>query len=130
MMKMFNLKYMKDLRKSFFALAASALGIIAASGHASAASSTGAFQVQIKNPLATTGTVDQIIDNIINFLLTIGIPIAGVMCVYAGFLFLTSGGDSKKIKTAKDTLIYAAVGIGILIISKGLVTLVADIINP
>lgn len=96
-----------------------------------AASSTpqNSFKVEIKNPLAFNGTIDQIIDNILNFLLTIGVPIAGLMFVWAGFLLLTSGGQEKKVTTARQTMIWAAVGLGILILSKGLVALVKTIIS-
>jgi hypothetical protein len=33
------------------------------------------------------------------------------MIIFAGFKYVTSGGDSSKIGSAKNTLIYAVVGL-------------------
>ena len=59
--------------------------------------------------------IDVIIDDIV-------IPIGGVICVliimWAGFLFVTAGGDSSKITKAKDTLLYGAIGAAIILGAK------------
>jgi hypothetical protein len=117
-------------RKAFFTVVASAITALGATSSAVAgtAAPQNSFKVTIKNPLAFNGTIDQIIDNILNFLLTIGVPIAGLMFVWAGFLLLTSGGQEKTVATAKKTMIYAAIGLAVLILSKGLVALVKTII--
>src|SRR4051812_13203604 len=39
--------------------------------------------------------------------------IAVIMVIVAGFKYMTSGGDSGKVANAKNTLIYALVGIAI-----------------
>lgn len=100
-------------------------------------SSGGAFQVTICNPLApagscTGGTADiqDVIDNIIDFLIGIGIPIAAIMYIWAGFLFLTSNGDEKKITTAKRAIIWASVGLAVLIMGKGLVLVIQSVLTP
>ncbi len=53
-------------------------------------------------------------DNILNFLILISIPIAAVMFAYAGWLYLSAGGNTEKVKKAHG--IFAAVAIGIIII--------------
>lgn len=74
---------------------------------------------------------DQIIpgggfSNILNFGLQLGLAIAFVTCVYAGFLYITSGGNPSKQKEAKEWL-KAAV-IGILIIAGGMI--IINTLNP
>ena len=50
-----------------------------------------------------------------NGILPIGGVIAVLMIMYAGFLFVTAGGEPAKITKAKDALLYAAIGAAILL---------------
>ncbi|MDD4930816.1 MAG: pilin [Candidatus Colwellbacteria bacterium] len=90
---------------------------------------------QICNPLSDNctgggGTIEDILDKVINFILLIAAPIAALMYVWAGFMFLTAGGDPKKIDQAKKAVLWTSIGIGVLVISKGLVIVVQDILTP
>ena len=52
-----------------------------------------------------------LINNIIKFLLfTIATPLAALVICYAGWLFLSSGGNSGKITTAKKILLNVIIG--------------------
>lgn len=50
--------------------------------------------------------------NVIRFLITLSIPVAGIGFAYAGFLMVTSGGSEKNRDRAKE--IFSKVGIGFL----------------
>ena len=67
-----------------------------------------------------TSTVS--LDNIIAAVLRILSVVAGIasviMIMIAGFKYLTSGGDGGKISSAKNTLVYAIVGIIIVAFSQ------------
>ena len=39
-----------------------------------------------------------------------------IVIIYAGFRYVTSGGDSNSVNSAKNTLLYAAVGLAIAVI--------------
>jgi hypothetical protein len=53
--------------------------------------------------------------------------IAGViMVIAAGFRYITSGGDSGKVSTAKNALIYALVGLAIAALAQFLVHFVIN----
>ena len=56
----------------------------------------------------------QLASNIINFLITISVVIATIAFAYAGFLYLTSGGDSGKV--SKATGIFTNVVVGFIIV--------------
>ncbi len=56
-------------------------------------------------------------DNIINFLIMISLLIAAILFAYAGFLMVTSGGNSGKVKKAKE--VFQNVLIGIVIVLSG-----------
>ncbi len=56
-----------------------------------------------------TSIVKKIID-ILSYIIGIA---AIIMIIFAGFRYVTSGGDSGSVKNAKNTLIYAIVGLAI-----------------
>jgi threonine/homoserine/homoserine lactone efflux protein len=51
------------------------------------------------------------------FSILVGI-IAVIMIIYGGFRYITSGGDSGKVGNAKNTLIYAIVGLVIVALAQ------------
>jgi heme/copper-type cytochrome/quinol oxidase subunit 2 len=78
--------------------------------------------VVLTNPLAAD-SIPAILDRIINFMLIIAAPIAVIMTIYAAYLFITAGDNQEKVKTARKTLMYVIIGVAILILSKGIVSL-------
>lgn len=69
-------------------------------------------------------TINQTIENIINiFSLIVGI-VAVIMIIYGGFRYVTSGGDAGNISSAKNTILYAIVGLVIVAISQAIVQFV------
>lgn len=71
------------------------------------------------------GTKGAGVDNIVAAAVTILSFVAGIaaiiMVVIAGFKYITSNGDAGKVSSAKTTLIYALIGIGIAAIAQVLV---------
>ena len=72
------------------------------------------------NPNSLNG----IIRSIINLLLTIIGIIAVIMIVVGGIRYTTSAGDAGQTKSARDTIIYAIVGLVIAIMSFAIVNFV------
>jgi hypothetical protein len=71
-----------------------------------------------------TTSLTTTIRNIVNlFSIIVGI-VAVITVVVAGFRYVTSGGDSSKISGAKNTLIYAIVGLVIVALSQSIVRFV------
>lgn len=91
---------------------------------------SGSSANEIQNPLGE-GNDDlfAFIDTIINVVLRIGSVIAVLVVIYAGFLFVTAGGDEKKISTAKMTLLYAVIGIAILLGARALSTIIINTVT-
>ena len=56
-------------------------------------------------------------------------PVAVFMALYASFLLLISVGDPGKVRAARNVLLYAVVGAGIILLSVPLVALVMSIFN-
>lgn len=61
------------------------------------------------------------------------VGIAGVICViflvYGGVLYITSTGDSGKVKKAKDSIMYALIGLAIVGLAQVILSFVANTIR-
>ena len=74
-----------------------------------------ATNTMIDNPLGDTTTLSQLIDEILNVIITIATPLAILAVIYAGFLFVKAQGDTTKLQEARTMLIWTVVGIMVLL---------------
>lgn len=74
------------------------------------------------------GLID-VIQTAINWVLWMLSLIALALCLYAGFLMMTSGGDSKKYEKWVGILKWAGIGLAIIALSWLIVSLIFWIIN-
>lgn len=71
----------------------------------------------------TTGINALIVSFINIFSIVVGV-VAVIMLMYGGFRYITSGGDSGNVSNAKNTIIYAIVGLVIVFAAQGIVQFV------
>lgn len=78
------------------------------------------------NPEDTKGSgpLETLIKNIINVLSAIVGAICVVMIIIGGFRYVTSGGDSNNVSGAKNTILYAIVGLIIVAFAQVIVQFV------
>ena len=70
--------------------------------------------------------VDQIVKQIINIMsLVVGV-VAVIMIIIGGFKYVTSGGDSGNVSGAKNTILYAVVGLIVVALAQVIVRFVVD----
>lgn len=69
-------------------------------------------------------TIDSTINAVINILSMIVGIISVIMIIVGGFKYVTSAGDSGNISSAKNTIIYALIGVVIVALSQTLVKFV------
>ena len=67
-----------------------------------------------------------VLTNITNTILYILGIISIVMLIFGGLRYITSGGDSKKVTDAKNTILYAIVGLVIALLSFAIVNFVLN----
>lgn len=73
---------------------------------------------------AAETSVNSLIKNVINiFSLIVGV-ISVLMIILGGFRYITSGGDSGKVSTAQQSIIYAIVGLVIVALAQIIVRFV------
>jgi len=61
------------------------------------------------------------------FLLFLGLIATGFL-IYGGFLYVTSAGNDENVKKAKNLIIYAAVGIIVIILAAVVVNALLDLV--
>lgn len=66
---------------------------------------------------------------IADWIFVILLVVAALFIIWGAFQFVLSGGDPEKVTTARNKLIWALVGIIVAFISRGLVRIVAQIIQ-
>jgi len=68
--------------------------------------------------------VNQIVGTVINiFSVVVGI-VAVIMIIFGGFRYITSGGDSGNVSSAKNTIVFAVVGLVIVALAQIIVRFV------
>jgi hypothetical protein len=72
------------------------------------------------DPFGPNGIVKKVIDI---FSVVVGI-VSVIMIMVGGFEYVTSGGDSQKTSRAKDTIVFAVVGIAIVAVAQVIVVFV------
>ncbi len=83
---------------------------------------------EIRNPIGVENFQDLI--NIIGkWIFNLAIPIAVIIIIYAGVLMLTSGGQPARFQSGAKALWYAVIGLAVVLIGKGFVTLVQSILS-
>jgi len=88
---------------------------------------TGGGTVAIQNPVAYP-TFSAFMAAILDIVVKIGAPIALIMVIYAGFLFVTAQGNEEKLTIAKRALLWALIGTMILLGAKIISTAVCNTI--
>ena len=87
-----------------------------------------ALALEIQNPLGAN-TITDLIDNIATWLLGIGLTIATIVIIWAAIVFVTSGGNATRVTTARQTLWYAIIGIVVLLLAKGVTSIIQNFLS-
>ena len=129
--------------KSFFLIAVASLTLgapmlVPALGGVASATIKDSLCTGVNNATGTTGTgcgtagtsgttdLSGIASKVVNiFSIIVGI-VAVLMIIYGGFKYITSGGDSGNVSGAKNTLIYAIIGLIIVALAQIIVHFVIN----
>jgi hypothetical protein len=118
------------MKKLFLALLLSVSVCFGGTAVVAAAPTDGAKQTicaqvnQVQGTCGDTSGVKRVIAAAINILSIIVGVAAVIMIVIAGMKYVTSGGDSSSIASAKNTLIYAIVGLIVTALAQFIVRFV------
>lgn len=85
--------------------------------------------IEIPNPIAA-GSFPELIDRIADWLLRMGLIISTGVIIWSAYLFLFAGGSKERVTQARQTLLYAIVGIVILLLAKGVTSIIVSFFEP
>jgi hypothetical protein len=141
------IKKLKNLVLSMSLLGLFAAPVLATAGTVSALDCTNAGSASIKDCLSVgtclstsndngcgsgaeaSGTVDKIIKLVINiFSLVVGV-VAVIMIIVGGLKYITSSGDSGNVTGAKNTILYAIIGLVVVALAQVIVRFVLNKVN-
>ena len=86
--------------------------------------------ITIDNPLGSGGKdIPTLIGTIATWLLGIGTVLATIVVLWAAFLFMTSGGSQTRVTQARQTLLYAIIGLAVLMLADGVALLIQNFLK-
>ena len=83
---------------------------------------------KLENPLEHD-TFEEILGAISKFLFQVGIALAPLMLVIAGFMYVTSAGSPTRVQTAQRMALYTVIGLAIILLASGLTAVLKSIIG-
>ena len=75
---------------------------------------------------AGTTKVNQLITDAVNIFSAIVGVVSVIMIIFGGFKYITSGGDSNNVSSAKNTIIYAVIGLVVVAMAQFIVQFVLN----
>lgn len=89
----------------------------------------GAAAALIENPLGRGATFSNLVTRIADFALLILGPLAAIMVLIAGAMYMTSGGSPERIKRAHRTLLWAVIGIAVVLLAKSAELIIQNLLG-
>jgi hypothetical protein len=66
-------------------------------------------------------SITKVVEAVINILSIVVGVVAVIMIIFGGFKYITSGGDTAKVASAKNTIVYAIVGLVVVALAQTIV---------
>ncbi|MDD3491612.1 MAG: hypothetical protein PHG13_01415 [Candidatus Pacebacteria bacterium] len=88
--------------------------------------------VTVTVPPGTAGGLTDIwaiLTKVLNTFFNVVLFLAAIMIIFAGWQYITAAGDPEKAKKALNSLVYALIGVGIALLAKVLIYLVANFLG-
>jgi len=70
-----------------------------------------------------------VLDRIVDWLFTILLVVAAIFIIIAAYYFVTASGNPETVGKARNFVLYALVGVGVAVASRGLVLLIQTIVG-
>jgi len=115
------------MKKSILALGIASVCLLSFSGMASAIGETP--PTTIPNTVTSATNFITLLNNIVNWVFVVVMVAAVIFIVLAGWQFITGGGDPQAVSQARNKLLYAAVGIIVAVLARGIVTAITSLVS-
>lgn len=97
----------------------------------SAGKTNNAQTITLPNPLGSgTKSLSDLVNKIVDWLILISsVAVLPFMIVWGAFQLLSAGGNEEKVTEGRHTITWAVVGYGLLLISKGVQSIITEILR-
>lgn len=85
--------------------------------------------LQLTDPLGAGGDLGKLLEKIGETIIDLAIPIAVILIIWIGIQFMTAQGNPEKINKAKKALFWVIIGLAIILIGNGFVSLIRSILE-
>ncbi|MFA6375948.1 MAG: hypothetical protein WCX69_00925 [Candidatus Paceibacterota bacterium] len=82
-----------------------------------------------KNVQMSDQPIDQTLSQVANYVIGALIIMAVFYVIWAGYTFVTAAGDAEKVNTARQRILYAAIGVVVALLAKGIISLVLSAVG-
>ncbi|MGB9681334.1 MAG: hypothetical protein ACPLXL_02210 [Minisyncoccia bacterium] len=83
----------------------------------------------IPTPIPPTSTVWDLIEGLLKVAFNLAIPLSVGVVIYAGYLYITSAGNEKKVQQAHKTLIWGLIGFAAILIAKSVPKIIENFLK-
>jgi len=84
---------------------------------------------KIPTTITTGAGFIELLENLVDWVFVVVLVAATIFIVLAGWQFISGGGDTQAVAQARNKLLWAAVGIIVAVLSRGIVAAVRSIIG-
>ena len=90
--------------------------------------SGGGVNADLPNPLKATSLM-AVINGLATFMLEASVLIATLLIIFGAFQILTSAGSEDKVASGKKTILYTVIGLGIMLLFKVIIAVIAQLLG-
>lgn len=87
------------------------------------------FGGELTNPFGNCKDLSCLAGKLTKFLLTIAPAIATIMILVGAFQMITAGGNPEQFSKGKKTLLYAAIGLAVVLMADAIIALVTKTLS-
>ena len=84
---------------------------------------------RIPNTITSANNFIDLLDNIVDWIFVVVLVGAVIFIVLAGWQFISGGGEPQAVSQARNKLLYAAIGIMVAVLARGIVVAVRSLIG-
>ena len=110
-------------------LLALGVSVIGADGALAQTLRDGLTQTQGTGAASAIGSPDSLVKKVVDWLLWFVGIISVIMMIWGGIRYAISGGDSSKVTAAKNTILYALIGLVVAVFAWAIVNWVLTLFN-
>ncbi len=114
---------------AFYQLAADQSGAVPSQSGAVPTQPTSGSGGQLFNYFGSGSTLDSVLSKIIDYFIGVSVSVAVIIVIYGAWKIMTASGDPKKFQEGQKTVLYAAIGLLVILLARGIIGALYGIIT-